>query len=100
MDIKNLKKQAQKELNLIVKIDELKEFERRYLGKEGKVTKLLRSLKNLPQKERRLIGKEANELWDKLVLAIKSKKEKNKSGLILPFLQRRLRKAIFIRLLR
>ncbi len=75
MDIKNLKKQAQKELNLIVKIDELKEFERRYLGKEGKVTKLLRSLKNLPQKERRLIGKEANELRDKLVLAIKSKKE-------------------------
>jgi len=75
MDIKNLKKQAQKELNLVVKIDELKEFENKYLGKEGKVTKLLRSLKNLPQKERRLIGKEANELRDKLVLAIKLKKE-------------------------
>lgn len=78
MDIKNLKKQAQKELNLLVKIDDLKEFEKKYLGKKGKVTELLRSLKNLPQKERRLIGKEANELRDKLMLAIKAKKEEIK----------------------
>jgi len=78
MDIKNLKKQAQKELNLLVKIDDLKEFEKKYLGKKGKVTELLKSLKNLPQKERRLIGKEANELRDKLMLAIKAKKEEIK----------------------
>ena len=78
MDIKNLKRQAQKELNLIVKIDDLKEFEKKYLGKDGRITRLLKSLKDLPQKERRLIGKKANELKDKLILAIKSKKEEIK----------------------
>lgn len=75
MDIKNLKKQAQKELNLIDKIEELKSFEEKYLGKKGEITKILRSIKELPEKERRKIGKEANQIKDDLILKIKKKRE-------------------------
>ncbi|MCD5396112.1 MAG: phenylalanine--tRNA ligase subunit alpha [Candidatus Pacebacteria bacterium] len=75
MEIKNLKKQAQEELNLIGKIEELKKFEEKYLGKEGKITKILRSLKNLSDKERKKIGKETNEFKDYLLGEIEKRRE-------------------------
>jgi len=78
MKIEELRKKAQKELNLIVNIEELKEFERKYLGKEGEITKILKSLKDLPQEERRKIGKTANELREYLEEKIEEKEREIK----------------------
>lgn len=82
MEIKTIKKQAQKELNLIVKIEDLKRFEKKYLGNQGLLTRILRSLKNLPQNQRKTIGREANELRDFLLEKLKEKEKVLKEKLI------------------
>jgi len=74
MNIEHIKKEAQKELNLIRNLEKLKEFEKKYLGKNGSLTQILRSLKELSSQERKKIGKEANELRDFLEEEVEAKK--------------------------
>ncbi|MDD3648328.1 MAG: phenylalanine--tRNA ligase subunit alpha [Candidatus Dojkabacteria bacterium] len=47
------------------KVKNLKEFEKlrtQYLGRKSKLTKILRSIQNLPQKDRPSVGKKSNEV--------------------------------------
>jgi len=63
-DLKSLKNSAQKELNGARNLKELKQVFKKYLGKKGKISLILRSLKNKSNRERKELGKEANELKD------------------------------------
>lgn len=53
-------------------LNELKEVERLYLGKGGKVTDLLKGLKNLPHEEKVSFGKAVNDLKVQLELLYKA----------------------------
>ncbi len=53
---------AKKEAALAHSPEALKEIERRFLGKSGVVTELLKNLKDLPLEEKREFGKGVNEL--------------------------------------
>jgi phenylalanyl-tRNA synthetase alpha chain len=78
MEIERLKKEAQKELNLIHSFKDLERFEKKYLGKKGVITQVLRSLKDLSLKERRITGKEVNDLKEKLEETLETKKHELK----------------------
>ena len=66
MDINQIKKQALSELEDIQNPFELEVFRVKYLGRKGELTAILRSLKDLPLKQRKKVGAEANELRKKL----------------------------------
>lgn len=66
--LKQLKEQAVNDLNKASSITELDDLVVRYFGrKQGKLTHILRSLKNLDEKQKKILGKDANtvkiEIW-------------------------------------
>jgi phenylalanyl-tRNA synthetase alpha chain len=62
VSLKLLKKQAEKELKDAQDLKDFDDIFKKYLGKQGELVKVLRSLKKLPKGKRIKIGKEANEL--------------------------------------
>ncbi len=61
--LKELREQAISELNTTVDSNVLDKFVLKYFGrKQGRLTNVLRSLKSLDDKQRRLVGAEANEV--------------------------------------
>ena len=62
MGLKEIKKQANEELEKITNSDELENFRLKYLGRSGELTAVLRSLKDLPINQRKKVGQEANQL--------------------------------------
>lgn len=73
MDIEEIKKEALKEINKAEKFDELEVIFKKYLGKKGKITEILRSLKNLSEERKISLGKEANEFKNLLIKLLKEK---------------------------
>jgi len=73
MDIKQLKKQALKELEKIETPEKLEQFRIKYLGRKGEITAILRSLKDLPLNQRKKLGPEANKLKNELTRALENK---------------------------
>ena len=67
------KNQAEKAVKQAENLKELNEIFKRYLGKKGKITQVLRSLKGLPEKERKKGGELANQLKKELSSLIKEK---------------------------
>jgi len=61
-DLKFLKNQAEKEIKKAENLTKLNEIFKKYLGKQGELTQVLRSLEKLSKEKRAKIGKEANEL--------------------------------------
>jgi len=74
MDLNSLKTQAIEEINKSSELKDLNEAYRKYLGREGEIGKILKSLKDMAEEERRNIGKEANELKAFLEKQINDKK--------------------------
>jgi phenylalanyl-tRNA synthetase alpha chain len=68
MDLKKLKNSAAKEIKAAEDLKSLQELFKKYLGKQGELTQILRSLKDLPKRERIMVGKEANEVKNLLSL--------------------------------
>jgi len=62
MDIKRIKKQALDELVKVKTLADLEHYRIKYLGRKGKISNILKSLKDLPMIERKKIGIEANHL--------------------------------------
>lgn len=62
INLKSIKKQAQEEIAKAKDFNLLEAVFKKYLGKEGKLTLILRSLEKLPKIKRVKIGKMANEL--------------------------------------
>ena len=76
MDINQIKKHSLSELEEVKNLDELEKFRIKYLGRKGKLTAVLRSLKDLPVGQRKIVGQAANELKSQLEEMIKEKREK------------------------
>jgi len=72
--LKTLKNQAQKDLNSAKNLKALNEIFKEYLGKKGKLTRILRSLEKMPKAKRIKIGKEANQLKNFLEEKMEQKK--------------------------
>lgn len=65
-EIEHLQNDAEAELARIDAEETLDEWHRRYLGRQGAVTKLLRSIRTLPSAERPGAGRAANQLRQRL----------------------------------
>ena len=76
MELKQIGKQAFEEIEKVKNPDELEAFRIKYLGRKGKLTVVLRSLKDLSEKERKSTGSAANDLRKQLEEAIKEKNYK------------------------
>jgi len=79
-DLKSLKIKAQKEIEKSDNLKELNQIFKKYLGKRGELSLILRSLAKMSAKKRKKIGKEANEL--KRFLKAKIEKKMKKMRLI------------------
>ena len=74
--LNQLKQKAIKEIEQAKDLKNLEEIYRNYFGRKGKLTNVLRSLKDLSAKERKEKGKLANQLKQELEEAIKAKSKK------------------------
>ena len=72
-DFKSIKNQAEKEIKKAENLTELEGIFKKYLGKQGELTQVLRSLEKLSKEKRAKIGKEANELKKFLKLLLEQK---------------------------
>jgi len=71
--LEKLKEKALKEIEQTKNLEGLEGIYRKYLGRKGELTKILRSLKYLPKTRRRKEGILANQIKQKLEAAIKTK---------------------------
>jgi len=71
--LKDLQKKAQEAIVASGSLAALRDVEVRYVGRSGELTAVLKNLKNLPPDERRVKGKEANELRQLLELRVKER---------------------------
>lgn len=73
--LQQIKESFKKDIETVSDLDSLRQLEVRYLGRNSELTKVLRSLKELPEDQRKTVGQEANlariEIGEKL---------KNKEG--------------------
>jgi phenylalanyl-tRNA synthetase alpha chain len=72
-DLKKLKNTAEKEIKSVEDIISLQELFKKYLGKQGELTQILRSLKDLSKRERIMVGKEANDIKNNLTSTFENK---------------------------
>lgn len=70
-----LKKEIFNKLDEIKSLKSLDELEIKFLGRKGAFTKVLRSLKDLKEEEKRKVGSLANQIKKEVVEKISSKKE-------------------------
>lgn len=76
LSVNSLKKQFQKDLAEVKSPAVLSEILKKYLGKQGELTNILRSLEKMPAARRVKVGKESNELKDFIVKAVAEKEKK------------------------
>jgi phenylalanyl-tRNA synthetase alpha chain len=74
IDLKTIKKRAENEFKKAVDLKELDEIFKKYLGKKGEITQILKTLSKLPNERRAKIGKGINELKNFLEEKIEDKK--------------------------
>jgi phenylalanyl-tRNA synthetase alpha chain len=69
----NLEKEIQEKISSIIDVEHLKELYQDILGKKGRITEILKQLKDLSPEEKKEIGIIANQLKDQLTLLFKEK---------------------------
>jgi len=74
-ELKLLKSKAKEEIEKIKDLKELNDILNKYFGKTGKITEILRSLKNFPKEERKNLGKIVNEIKNFLEEKFEEKKK-------------------------
>lgn len=74
-DINELKTQATKALEEVGSAEELEQWRIAYIGRKGAVPRLLRSVKDLPAKDRKSVGQAANELRQTLEATFETKRQ-------------------------
>jgi len=75
INLESLKNQAKKDIDLTNDLKKLDEIFKKYLGKRGELTQVLRSLEKLPKAKRVKIGKSANEIKNFLRIKFDQKAE-------------------------
>lgn len=73
MELQNIKNRAKKEIESAKNTKVLDDVFKKYLGKKGKLTQVLRSIKTLSEKERKKKGRVANQIKKEVNEMIKSK---------------------------
>jgi len=74
MNLAEIKKQAIQELGGIKNTVDLEQLRIKYMGRKGRLTLILRSLKDLPEKEKKKSGEGANELKREIEIMISERK--------------------------
>ncbi len=74
--IEKIKKEVQKEIERIKNSQELFDFEKKYLGRKSEFNKILKSLKDLAEEEKKTFGNMANETKAYIQELIESQKKK------------------------
>jgi phenylalanyl-tRNA synthetase alpha chain len=69
----NLEKEIQDKISSIIDVENLKELYQDILGKKGRITEILKQLKDLSPEEKKEIGIIANQLKDQLTVLFKEK---------------------------
>ena len=77
--ISQIKKAFFKESLEVSSLRALYELETKYLGRKSELSQILRSLKNLPEKERKTIGRAANLLKEEITKILSQKKSELKA---------------------
>lgn len=75
IDIQSILNEAQEELKNISSIEELSSFYQRYLGKAGKVTDLMKLMREIPNEEKKNFGLAVNNLKQTISNAIEEKEK-------------------------
>ncbi len=78
INLKTLKIRAQNEIKKTEDLKELNEIFKKYLGKKGQLTQVLRSLEKLPKAKRVKIGQETNQLKNFLKIQFDQKAQEIK----------------------
>jgi len=73
MNINLVKKEALDEIDKAKNLKDIEQIFKKYLSKKGKITLILRTLKNLPENKKALMGKKANELKNLLKKVLEEK---------------------------
>jgi len=73
MDVKKLQKRAEKDIKSAKSLEVLNKISKKYLGKKGEIIQVLRSLKDLPIKERKKQGQLTNQIKKELEQIIRNK---------------------------
>ena len=68
IDLKTLEEQAKEAIVQAENLEILNEVFKKYLGKQGEISLVLKSLSNLPQEERAELGSRANEIKNSLTI--------------------------------
>ncbi len=76
INLKTLKIQAENEIEKVQDLEGLNGIFNKYLGKQGEISSILRSLEKLPKVKRAKVGKEANEVKNFIEQTVEEKKEK------------------------
>ena len=72
--LENLKKQCLEAISKANDLNQLQEVETRYLGRKGELTNILRNLKDLPDDQKKIVGKLGNEVKTALEQKIANQK--------------------------
>ncbi len=80
-ELEELRKEALRELEEATNLELLEAVRVKYLGKKGRVTKVLKGIKELPKDLRPVVGKKANELKKELEELIERRREELKQAL-------------------
>src|SRR3989338_3840347 len=75
-NFQEIEKTVTEELNGIQDAKQLEDFRIKYLGRKGLLTEIYAGLTTLPKEERPIVGKNANELKNKIEQLIDQKKKK------------------------
>ena len=85
INLESLKIKAKKEIENSLDLKQLEETFKKYLGKKGEITLILRSLEKFPKEKRAKIGKQANDFKKLITLKFEERsrelKEKSKKDL-------------------
>ena len=74
-EIEQIKKEAKERVNNVQNESELAEVEKEYLGRKGKLTSVLRGVKDLTPEEKKEVGKMANQAKEELTSFLEEKKQ-------------------------
>lgn len=78
MDIKKAKKEALSHIKKITKEEELRSFEKSWLGPKGKIRSMFKSLKSIDEERRKNLGQEINTFKKEIARAISNRKQEIK----------------------
>ncbi len=78
MDAEQILKEAERETHSCSKLHELYAVKSKYLGKEGLITRALKSIKDLPPEERKSLGQSINTLKEQLEKLFRRREEEIK----------------------